>query len=290
MEAPRVHRSAPSLNRVQCVTCATVWSPTSFSARGPGPAARSQCHALTGDDRAWLRMGSPWRSTAPLRHNLPGRTPAARRAGGLAGPAPDARGAGQCGSSCHAMQQRIQNLDIAHDPHRGTCGMCHNPHTQTGPQQVTCTSSACHGDWRRVSFHRGVPNPERCTTCHQPARLAGGREELHPLPPGRRAATADPPRHGDPRRAHRERRGADAGVGGTGGPLRAVPGHHAAAAAAVLARRPSAGALCRAVTPARSATARCGSGARPTASAATTPGRAGTSASRATRRPTARSP
>ncbi len=70
--------------------------------------------------------------------------------------------------ACHAMQQQIQNLDIAHDPHRGTCGMCHNPHVQTGSQQVACATAGCHGDWRRVSFHRGVPDPERCTTCHQP--------------------------------------------------------------------------------------------------------------------------
>jgi len=70
--------------------------------------------------------------------------------------------------SCHAMQVQIKGLDIAHDPHGGVCGWCHNPHTQTKPQDVTCTSGTCHTTWRTVSFHVGVPHPERCTTCHEP--------------------------------------------------------------------------------------------------------------------------
>ncbi len=69
---------------------------------------------------------------------------------------------------CHAMQNQIQGLDIAHDPHGGVCGYCHNPHTQTKASDVTCTSAGCHATWRQVSFHVGVPHPERCTTCHEP--------------------------------------------------------------------------------------------------------------------------
>ena len=75
--------------------------------------------------------------------------------------------AAQC-LSCHEMQGQIQGLDIAHDPHKGVCGDCHNPHTQREPQDVTCTTAGCHANWRAVSFHKGVPNPERCITCHQP--------------------------------------------------------------------------------------------------------------------------
>ncbi len=70
--------------------------------------------------------------------------------------------------SCHAMQAQIKGLDIARDPHGGVCGYCHNPHTQTKPQDVTCTNAGCHATWRQVSFHVGVPHPERCTTCHEP--------------------------------------------------------------------------------------------------------------------------
>ena len=75
--------------------------------------------------------------------------------------------AAQC-LSCHAMQGKITGLDIAQDPHQGVCGDCHNPHTQSSPQDVSCTNAGCHATWRTVSFHVGVPHPDRCTTCHQP--------------------------------------------------------------------------------------------------------------------------
>ncbi len=75
--------------------------------------------------------------------------------------------AAQC-LSCHAMQGKITGLDVARDPHQGVCGDCHNPHTQSSPQDVSCTNAGCHGNWRSVSFHVGVPHPDRCTTCHQP--------------------------------------------------------------------------------------------------------------------------
>ena len=75
--------------------------------------------------------------------------------------------AAQC-LACHAMQVKMQAMDIGRDPHNGVCGDCHNPHTQTKPQDVSCTNAGCHAGWQRVSFHVGVPHPERCTTCHQP--------------------------------------------------------------------------------------------------------------------------
>ena len=122
--------------------------------------------------------------------------------------------AAQC-LSCHAMQTQIKGLDIAHDPHGGVCGDCHNPHTQTKPQDVTCTSAGCHATWRQVSFHIGVPHPERCTTCHEPHSWAREREELravprrhhpagaHARPPGRagarRGAVPVEPARGDGR-------------------------------------------------------------------------------------------
>jgi len=75
--------------------------------------------------------------------------------------------AAQC-LACHAMQEKMKAMDIGRDPHNGVCGDCHNPHTQTKPQDVSCTNAGCHTGWQRVSFHNGVPHPERCTTCHQP--------------------------------------------------------------------------------------------------------------------------
>jgi nitrate/TMAO reductase-like tetraheme cytochrome c subunit len=70
--------------------------------------------------------------------------------------------------SCHRMQTEVKGLDIARDPHHGVCGDCHNPHTQSSPQDVSCTNAGCHATWREISFHKGVPHPERCTTCHVP--------------------------------------------------------------------------------------------------------------------------
>jgi hypothetical protein len=75
--------------------------------------------------------------------------------------------AAQC-LSCHGMRGKITGPDLARDPHHGVCGDCHNPHTQTSPQDVSCTNAGCHANWRTVSFHVGVPHPDRCTTCHQP--------------------------------------------------------------------------------------------------------------------------
>jgi hypothetical protein len=61
-------------------------------------------------------------------------------------------------------------MEFTHDPHRGECGMCHNPHRQTTKQDAaaTCASGRCHQTWRSSSFHVGVPNPEQCTRCHLP--------------------------------------------------------------------------------------------------------------------------
>lgn len=75
---------------------------------------------------------------------------------------------GQQCLGCHAMQQRMTQLDIGRDPHRGVCGDCHNPHTQTSAREINCTQGSCHATWRSVSFHIGVPHPERCTNCHEP--------------------------------------------------------------------------------------------------------------------------
>jgi nitrate/TMAO reductase-like tetraheme cytochrome c subunit len=75
--------------------------------------------------------------------------------------------------SCHEMQAVLAEFDPAHDPHRGTCGGCHNPHTQASPTEAarTCTSAKCHADWRSDPFHIGTNHRavnEDCTLCHEP--------------------------------------------------------------------------------------------------------------------------
>jgi len=75
--------------------------------------------------------------------------------------------------SCHQMREILVGFDPIRDPHSGTCGMCHNPHTQTSAQEAakSCTSAQCHGDWKGVAFHTGAthrPYAEKCLTCHLP--------------------------------------------------------------------------------------------------------------------------
>ena len=72
---------------------------------------------------------------------------------------------------CHAMQQRLPDFDERKDPHKGTCGMCHKPHTQTKPGESikTCSTRECHGLWNQVPFHAGAQHRRKatqCTLCH----------------------------------------------------------------------------------------------------------------------------
>ena len=72
--------------------------------------------------------------------------------------------------ACHEMRQALGNMEFTHDPHRGACGNCHNPHEQRQGAEAgrTCTSGSCHTTWRTSPFHSGVPNPTECTRCHIP--------------------------------------------------------------------------------------------------------------------------
>lgn len=75
--------------------------------------------------------------------------------------------------SCHEMRIVLADFDPDKDPHGGTCGTCHNPHTQETPQAAgaTCASAQCHSNWRDIPFHTGSAHRrvgEQCQTCHQP--------------------------------------------------------------------------------------------------------------------------
>jgi hypothetical protein len=74
---------------------------------------------------------------------------------------------------CHEMRQLLATFDPAKDPHRGSCGMCHNPHTDVKPKDAlkSCSDANCHATWRSVPFHVGAAHrrvAQRCETCHQP--------------------------------------------------------------------------------------------------------------------------
>lgn len=105
--------------------------------------------------------------------------------------------------ACHQMRERLGEFDAERDPHAGTCGACHDPHTQETPEDAgaTCATSGCHADWRNVPFHAGTNHRavgEQCLTCHQPhaarvdasdcvachtvVRERGARRTVPPLP------------------------------------------------------------------------------------------------------------
>ena len=74
---------------------------------------------------------------------------------------------------CHAMQERLPDFDERKDPHNGTCGMCHKPHTQETNEETlkTCSTRECHGLWNEIPFHAGAQHRKKakeCTLCHLP--------------------------------------------------------------------------------------------------------------------------
>jgi hypothetical protein len=73
---------------------------------------------------------------------------------------------------CHEMRTLLVNFDPAREPHGGSCGTCHNAHTEIKPSDAlkSCTDAQCHADWRDVEFHNGPSHRkgvERCETCHE---------------------------------------------------------------------------------------------------------------------------
>jgi hypothetical protein len=74
---------------------------------------------------------------------------------------------------CHEMRRLLTAFDPDKDPHGGSCGMCHNPHTDARPTDAlkSCAEGNCHSNWRSVPFHVGAAHrrvAQRCQTCHQP--------------------------------------------------------------------------------------------------------------------------
>jgi hypothetical protein len=191
----RVHLESrnPALRGLQCVVCHSV----SLHEFAPldRTCGQSGCHA--GVRIALGGMGQV-EVHCTTCHNFLGTTPVGLSVDSLGRPlTPRAQ---QC-LGCHTMQQRVRAMEIGSDPHRGVCGDCHNPHTQTQAQQVSCTNGTCHANWRTVSFHVGVPHPERCTVCHVPhswraegANCVRCHANVEREPPSRRGA---PPRRTD---------------------------------------------------------------------------------------------
>ena len=74
---------------------------------------------------------------------------------------------------CHEMRNLLADFVPDEDPHEGSCGMCHNPHTDAKPRDAlkSCADAGCHSNWRSVPFHVGAAHravAARCQTCHSP--------------------------------------------------------------------------------------------------------------------------
>jgi nitrate/TMAO reductase-like tetraheme cytochrome c subunit len=73
---------------------------------------------------------------------------------------------------CHEMRVQLTELDPRREPHGGTCGTCHNPHTQETPAKAfeSCTASGCHAGVDTITpMHRGLPQRvvADCAQCHE---------------------------------------------------------------------------------------------------------------------------
>lgn len=76
----------------------------------------------------------------------------------------------QC-QSCHQMAGKPAGYDFARDPHHGSCGSCHNVHTDQLPADATRSCRKCHADLSKSAFHTGANHSrvqDQCLTCHQP--------------------------------------------------------------------------------------------------------------------------
>lgn len=132
--------------------------------------AQQGCH-LT--DEIKIQLGGMADQTGlhcSVCHNFTAEVPALATRDSAAGTLRPARS--EC-LGCHEMRAVLTDFDPAADPHGGTCGMCHNPHTQVKPEDAlkSCTAAGCHGDWKKVPFHTGAAHrgvAEQCQTCHQP--------------------------------------------------------------------------------------------------------------------------
>ena len=164
----RTHLESDSsaLRGVQCVTC------HGFEVHRFVPVnatcAQSGCHVTTA-----IRLGKMAGQTdlhCVACHQFTADVPLLATRDSAAGTLRP--GAHQC-LGCHEMRAMLADFDPARDPHRQTCGMCHNPHEQTRPAEAlkSCASAGCHADWRSEPFHTGQPHrkvAQQCTVCHQP--------------------------------------------------------------------------------------------------------------------------
>jgi hypothetical protein len=160
----RVHLNSDSLRgKVECVTChgAEVHKFVPIDRT----CAQSGCH-----DRIDMQLGKMTQVsvhcagchefTAPVAENI-----SVDSAAKFLVPATN-----QC-MACHEMRRQLLGFESELDPHKGTCGSCHDPHTHKVPADAfnTCAAAGCHANADTVSMHRGLARSvyDDCSQCHK---------------------------------------------------------------------------------------------------------------------------
>lgn len=78
--------------------------------------------------------------------------------------------AAQC-RSCHQMDGKPKGFVLAKDPHKGSCGSCHDVHQHALPAEAAKECQSCHTDLASSAFHNGKIHQRvkaQCLTCHDP--------------------------------------------------------------------------------------------------------------------------
>lgn len=73
--------------------------------------------------------------------------------------------------SCHGMQGRPSGYVTDKDPHKGSCGSCHDVHTDTRATDARTSCVKCHAAVAQNPFHSGANHRRvaaQCLVCHEP--------------------------------------------------------------------------------------------------------------------------
>jgi len=165
----RTHLESDSLKgKIECLTCHARTAHRFLPA--DSTCVQSGCHLTQNTEIKLGKMAGQTDFHCVLCHKFTKPVPALATRDSAAGALrPSLK---QC-LSCHKMEALVPDFPATKDPHSGTCGMCHNPHTQInkGEAVKSCTAAGCHADWRKDPFHTGAAHrkvAEQCTLCHDP--------------------------------------------------------------------------------------------------------------------------
>lgn len=71
--------------------------------------------------------------------------------------------------SCHGMTGKPAGYVEGKDPHKGSCGTCHDIHLDSLPSDARARCATCHKDLARSAFHNGANHKRvqtQCLVCH----------------------------------------------------------------------------------------------------------------------------